>query len=148
HVSATADDKVYDGNASAAAHLTTDKVSSDAFTANYTSATFSDKNVGNGKTVTVNGISITGGDAGNYNLVNNTTTTTANITKPQLTVTANSQTMLLNAAVPSLTYAITGFVGGETLGTSDVAGTPNCSTTGDGTVSGAFPITCTQNSLA
>src|SRR5207245_10891469 len=53
----------------------------------YSSAMFADKNVGNGKTVTVSGITISGADATNYNLVNTTTTTTANITRKDLTVT-------------------------------------------------------------
>ena len=50
------------------------------FTDADTSATFADKNVGTGKTVTVAGITITGTDAGNYTLTSTTATTTANIT--------------------------------------------------------------------
>ena len=34
----------------------------------YTSASFADKNVGNGKPVSVSGIAISGADAGNYTL--------------------------------------------------------------------------------
>ena len=49
------------------------------FTDSYTSATFADKNVGTGKTVSVSGISISGTDAGNYTF-NTTATTTADIT--------------------------------------------------------------------
>src|SRR5205085_11256475 len=48
---------------------------------------FSDKNVANGKTVTVNSISISGTDSDNYTC-NTTATTTANITPRSLTVTA------------------------------------------------------------
>ena len=60
--------------------LSDDRVSGDVFTDSYTSATFSDKNVGTGKTVSVSGISISGTDAGNY-YANTTATTTANITR-------------------------------------------------------------------
>jgi len=87
HVTAVVADKTYDATAYATATLNMDKVSGDAVTAAYSSAMFADKNVGNGKTVTVSGITISGADATNYNLVNTTTTTTANITRKDLTVT-------------------------------------------------------------
>src|SRR5262249_38399264 len=45
HVTATADNKVYDGNTGAAAHLADDRVSGDVFTDSYSGAAFSDKNV-------------------------------------------------------------------------------------------------------
>ena len=53
-------------------------------------ATFDDKNVGNGKTVTVTGLSLSGADAGNYT-VNTTATTTADITPRALMVSAAGQ---------------------------------------------------------
>jgi hypothetical protein len=87
-VTATASNKPYDGNTTASVTLSTDKLSGDTVSAAYTTATFADKNVGVGKTVTVNGISISGGDAGNYNLLNTSAATTANITAIDLTVTA------------------------------------------------------------
>src|SRR6202035_5036669 len=52
-----------------------------------TAATFANKNVGNGKTVSVSGISAGGTDAGNYLLSNTTATTTANITPVVLNLT-------------------------------------------------------------
>src|SRR5205085_1468485 len=73
HITATADSKVYDGNTTAVAHLSDDRVSGDAFVDSYASATFADKNVGTGKMVTVSGIAIAGADANNYCF--NTTTT-------------------------------------------------------------------------
>ena len=87
-VTATGVSKTYDGSAGASVTLSTDKVSGDAVTAAYTSASFDNKNVGTGKTVTVTGISISGGDAGNYDLVNTTATTSAGIAKRDLTVSA------------------------------------------------------------
>ena len=59
----------------------------DNITTAYTTATFADKNVGTGKSVSVNGISIGGGDAGNYTF-NTAATTTANVTARTLTVSA------------------------------------------------------------
>src|SRR4029453_16316750 len=52
-----------------------------------TSAGCSDKHVATGKTVTVLGIDVTGADAGNYTW-NTSTTTTADITRRPITVTA------------------------------------------------------------
>jgi hypothetical protein len=106
HVSATADSKVYDGTTIATAHLSDDRFAGDVFAASYVSATFSDKNVGTGKTVTVNGISISGPDAGNYNLVSTTATTTADITPA-----ATSTTLTGSAATPlfgdTVTFSVT-----------------------------------------
>lgn len=52
--------------------------------AGYATGTFSDRNVGNGKTVTVSGLSLGGGNAGNYNLT--AASLTANITPATLTL--------------------------------------------------------------
>lgn len=86
----TADNKVYDGNTTAT--VTTwgalvgiqggDVVT--LVTGGYT-ATFDNKNVGTGKTVTVTGLSLAGANAANYALVS-PITTTANITPKSLTV--------------------------------------------------------------
>ncbi len=87
-VTATGVNKTYDGTAAATAALLDNRVAGDVVTDSYTSASFGDKNVANGKTVNVTGIGITGTDAGNYALTNTTATTTANITPRPLTVTA------------------------------------------------------------
>jgi hypothetical protein len=84
-VSATGVNKVYDGTTAATVILSDDRLSGDALTAGNTAASFADKNVGGGKTVSVSGISVTGTDANNY-LVNTTATTTADITAATLTV--------------------------------------------------------------
>src|SRR5207244_4916041 len=56
-------------------------------------ATFGDKNVGTGKTVTGTGLSLSGADAGNYS-VNSTAITTADISALGITgsITASSKT--------------------------------------------------------
>jgi gliding motility-associated-like protein len=90
-VSATATNKPYDGNTTAVVSLSDDRLSGDILTIGNTSANFDNKNVGTGKTVTIGGVSITGGtDAGNYSLTNVTTTTTASITAKSLTVSATA----------------------------------------------------------
>jgi hypothetical protein len=61
--------------------LSDNRVAGDVFTTSYTSASFADKNVGTGKTVSVSGITISGADAGNYTF-NTTATATADITAP------------------------------------------------------------------
>ena len=106
-VTATVDNKVYDGTTAAVAHLSDNRVAGDAFTDSHTSAAFSDKNVGTGKTVHVGGISISGTDAGNYNLLNTTASATADITARPVTVTANAQTKVYGSSDPALTYQVT-----------------------------------------
>jgi hypothetical protein len=86
-VTAIGTNKVYDGNTTASVTLADDRVSGDVFTDSYSTATFANKNVGTGKTISVSGISISGVDAGNY-AANATTTTTANITSRSLAVSA------------------------------------------------------------
>jgi hypothetical protein len=116
-VSATADNKVYDGTTAATAHLSTnDKVSGDTVTLAYTSATFGDKDVGTGKTVSVTGISISGGaDAGNYNLTNTTASTTADITKRALTVSAAGQNKVYDGNTSATVNLSTNKLTGDTV---------------------------------
>lgn len=85
----TANDKVYDGTT--VAELNTGsasiggKVGNDDVTIDVANATgtFDTKNVGTGKTVTINGLALSGEDAANYTLA--TVTATGNITKKELT---------------------------------------------------------------
>jgi hypothetical protein len=85
----TAEDKVYDGNTAAGVltrsvhgHVAGDDVSLVGGT-----ATFGDKNVGTGKTVTLSGAGLAGVHAGNYTLLE-VATTMASITARDLAVTA------------------------------------------------------------
>ncbi|WP_442795366.1 YDG domain-containing protein [Pelobium manganitolerans] len=88
-VTANATNKIYDGNTNATVTLSDDKLSGDEVNTAYTSATFADKNVGTAKTVSVNGISISGADATNYTF-NTSANANASITAKVLTVTANA----------------------------------------------------------
>jgi hypothetical protein len=85
-VSANGIDKVYDGTTAAPVSLTDNRVSGDLLTIT-TSDAFLNKNVGTGKYVSVSGITISGPDAQDYT-VNGSTSTSANITKANLTVSA------------------------------------------------------------
>jgi hypothetical protein len=82
---ATGVDRVYDATTNATVTLSDDRIAGDVLTGSY-SASFADKNVGIGKTVTVTGLSISGADASNYTLSSTTDTTTANITKATATL--------------------------------------------------------------
>lgn len=86
-VTATASNKVYDGTTTATASLSDNRITGDVITVSGT-ATFNNKNAGTGKTVTVNGLVLSGTDAGNYTLASTSVTTTASITARNLTVTA------------------------------------------------------------
>jgi filamentous hemagglutinin family protein len=80
--------KVYDGSAAATATLGDNRVSGDVLTLSSTGASYANKNAGNGKTITVNGISLSGTDAANYTLASTTATGTGDITKRTLTASA------------------------------------------------------------
>jgi hypothetical protein len=117
--SVTANDKVYDGTtvATIASQSVAGVFSSD--TANVSlsggTATFSDANVGTGKTVTVSGLSLTGSAAGNYQLSAASATTTANITQAPLIVAASNATRPYGAANPTFGGTITGVKTGDSI---------------------------------
>jgi hypothetical protein len=84
-LNASGANKIYDSTKSATVTLTDTPLAGDVVNASYGSATFADKNVGQGKAITVAGISISGTDAGNYNAPLSITAT-ANVTPATLTV--------------------------------------------------------------
>jgi trimeric autotransporter adhesin len=90
-VSAEGVDKVYDGNTEANVILLTDKVAGDDVSASFTAANFAGVNAGIWE-VSVTGITISGNDAGNYTLLNNSAVTNAKINK------AGTATTLLTSA--------------------------------------------------
>jgi filamentous hemagglutinin family protein len=85
NVGATGIDRVYDGSTTASVTLADNRVTGDSLVVGTAGASFADKNAGAGKTVSVDGIAISGLDAANYT-VNNTATTTADIAARALTV--------------------------------------------------------------
>jgi hypothetical protein len=73
---------------------------------------------------------------------------TLTVSPAQLTITANDQGVVYGDPIPASTYQITGFVNGQNLVSSGVAGSPNCSTAATAaSPAGAYPITCTAGSL-
>jgi hypothetical protein len=88
-VSATGVDKVYDANTNATVVLSDDRLGSDALTLAYTTAAFSDKNVGVDKDILVSGFSFSGVDAGNY-VVNAIDSAAGTITAATLVVSATA----------------------------------------------------------
>ncbi|RFP24403.1 filamentous hemagglutinin N-terminal domain-containing protein [Duganella sp. BJB488] len=107
--------KVYDGTTSAIVGMTDDRVGGDVLSFASNAASYADKNVGSGKTVSVSGIALSGADAGNYTLSNTGATTRADITPRTLTVTGSGVSKVYDGtAAASVTFADTR-VGGDQL---------------------------------
>ncbi|HCY16337.1 MAG: hypothetical protein A2Z93_08425 [Curvibacter sp. GWA2_64_110] len=133
--------KVYDGT-TAAALTASGLLTGDVVNFNYATGGFSDKDVGNGKTVTATGVSLSGADAGNYSLGSTTVNATANITPKEIAVgglTASNKLYDANtsatiAGTPVFNYAAPG------AGTSSdqKAYTGDSLTLNVGTVSASF----------
>lgn len=121
--SITADNKIYDASDSAtiATRTLTGVVAPDDVSYSGGTATFNNKNVGTGKTVSATGLSLSGADLGNYT-VNSSATTTANITQRPITVTAGTDTKVYD-------------------GTTNSTGTPGITT---GALQGSDSATWTQ----
>ena len=117
-VTATGVNKVYDGTTNATVSLGDNRVAGDSLTDTYTSAGFSDKNVGNGKTVKVTGIQVTGGDSGNYILSNSTASTTANISGRTLTVAATGQDKIYDGGTTAAVTLSDNQLAGDTIAVS------------------------------
>jgi hypothetical protein len=107
--------KIYDGTTSATVTLSDSQLPGDVVDLTYSSANFSTKNVGNGKTVTVGGIAVTGADAADYTM-NTVASTTANITPATLTVTALGGSKLYDGnTVAPVTLTDSTFAGDQVL---------------------------------
>src|SRR5439155_1433342 len=119
----TADNKEYDSNNSATVltRSLVDAITGDAVSLIGGTATFSDKNVCNGKTVTLIGAILSGTDAPNY-VLDSVASTTANITAKHITgkFTAdnkeydgnNSATVLTRSLVDAITGDAVSLIGG------------------------------------
>ncbi len=119
-VTATAANKVYDATTAATITATADnRMAGDVLTLAYSGGTFSDKNVGVAKTVTLSGVSLSGSDAGNYAVLS-PSTTKANITTRDLTVVADDASKLLGQPNPVFTATVTGLAPGDSLTTLGV----------------------------
>ena len=87
NVTATITTRVYDTTTAASiASLTSDVLPLDSLTVTSGPASFDTKAAGEGKSVTVTGVSMSGSDATNYDLPSSTISTTGTITKAPLTL--------------------------------------------------------------
>lgn len=116
----TAKGKVYDGTADAELDYSkavfAGAVKGDSLTVS-AEGTFADSNAANGKTVTITKPVLGGGSAGDYILADNgqQTSTTADISPKEITVTADNKNKIAGKADPVLTYTAKGLVGKDTL---------------------------------
>ncbi|MGV8870249.1 MAG: YDG domain-containing protein [Janthinobacterium svalbardensis] len=113
-VSASGVNKVYDATTNAAVSLRDNRIGNDQLSIASNGASFSDKNAGVGKTVTVAGISLSGTDAGNY-VVNTSASTTATISQAALTVKVDNSEKDQGRANPDFSAGYSGLLGGDTV---------------------------------
>lgn len=116
----TAKGKVYDGTVDAELDYSkavfAGAVKGDSLTVS-AEGTFADSNAANGKTVMITKPVLGGGSAGDYILADNgqQTSTTADISPKEITVTAGNKNKIAGKADPVLTYTAKGLVGKDTL---------------------------------
>ncbi|WP_066806820.1 YDG domain-containing protein [Sphingomonas asaccharolytica] len=117
--SVVANNKTYDGTATGTGTVTLNGVvAGDAVGTNGTTFTFSDKNAGTGKTVTVAGTALTGTDAGNYT-VTVPASALADILKKSLTASVVAGNKTYDGTTSGTgTITLNGVVSGDTVGTS------------------------------
>ncbi len=130
-VTATGNNKIYDATASATVNLSSNVLADDVVTLAYTSATFGDENVGNNKTVTVNGITLSGTSAANYTF-NTAASTTANITPFSLTVSATANNKVYNANNNATVTLTSNAFAGDNLTLAYISATFNDKTVASG----------------
>ena len=89
----SASSKTYDGsNLASVTGASSDVIAGDTVNFSHSTASFGDKHVGAGKTVTVSGIGISGADAANYSLQSTSATTSADISAKALTASFSTTT--------------------------------------------------------
>lgn len=140
----TAKGKVYDGTVDAELDYSkavfAGAVKGDSLTVS-AEGTFADSNAAKGKTVTITKPVLGGGSAGDYILADNgqQTSTTADISPKEITVTAGNKNKIAGKADPVLTYTAKGLVGKDTLSGITVRRKA-------GEKAGIYPITVSQAS--
>jgi hypothetical protein len=144
-VSATAQNKQYDGNTTAPVSFSDDRIGGDVLSASATAADFDTKDIGTAKPVSITGISISGADAGNYSLTGTTANSSADITVRPLTpsITASNKVYDGNASATIATRSLTGVVGAE-----DVSLTGGTATFNNKNVGNGKPVSATGLSLS
>ena len=127
----TANNKVYDATdaATIATRTLSGVLGSDTVIYTGGTATFSDENVANGKTVTGSGLSLSGADAANYT-VNTTAATTADITAKAVTI-DGSRAYDGTKDVDAIIFTISGLIPTETLGLTGSGTVPSANVGND-----------------
>ncbi len=122
-VTAVADDKTYDGTIAATVSLSTNALAGDVVTPSYGNAEFNTKDAGSARPVSVTGITIAGADAGNYNLLNLTASSAADIAKADAAIAVTPYSVVYDGLPHTATAIATGVLD-EDLSTSlDLSGT-------------------------
>lgn len=138
-LAATPAGKTYDGTTKTTALLTlSGLIGTDKVSVSYASANFVDANAAAGKTVIIDGITLTGANAANYR-VEGSISSKANISQKVLTITADSKTKVYGQALPELTASFTGLAAGETA--SAISGLKLATTALASSKVGAYAIT-------
>lgn len=141
----TASNKVYDGTVSANVNTEGSTlvglIGEDALTVT-AMGTFDNANVGESKTVTISGLTLGGTSVANYQLAESghQASTTANITKKTLTVTADNASRAYGTANPAFSVSYDGFVNEESATSLTTQPTATCTATATSIV-GTYPIT-------
>ncbi len=139
NVIAVGNNKVYDGTTVATANLSATPLQGDTLNLVYTSASFTDANVGAGKVVNVSGIS----GSSNYSF-NNNALTSANISPANLTLTASNYNKIYGQ-IPVLTgFTQSGLVNNETVGNLNLVSPGQLPTAG--VLSGPYVINASNAS--
>jgi hypothetical protein len=114
----TTTNKIYDATTTATVSGTASlaaAIGSDVVSLNGTgTGNFADKNVGTNKAVTVSGYTLSGTDAGNYNIAQ-PPGLTASIDKAALTITANDASKTAGQSIALNGYSASGLVGGDSI---------------------------------
>jgi hypothetical protein len=129
----TAAGKVYDGTPAATVGTRTlsGVISPDVVTLTGGTAAFADKHVGTGKTVTLTGAALAGTHAGNYSLAS-VNTTTADITRRTLTVTATGVNKTYDGTTAATVTLADNRVAGDALTVSYASASFNSINVGTG----------------
>ena len=146
----TAGNKVYDTSTAASLNTGsaafTGMVGGDKLTVATATGSFADKNAASGKTVSVTGISLGGSDAGNYTLANTTASTTATISRADLTVKVDNTEKDQGRTNPLFTASYTGLLGADTLA-GELGGSLAFDTTAStGSVAGMYLVSASGQS--
>ena len=135
-VTATGDNKTYDGSATVDVDLSSTGIVGGDSVAFSGTGTASDKNAGAGKTVAVTNIAASGQDAGNYAFAT-TGSTTVDIATKAINVTLQGPISKTgdgstSVTLSSVNYQVAGLVGGDAITVNQTAGTFADATAGKG----------------